>query len=103
MQPDTKIDPEVAANLGLERGTRGRFRRWGVWLLVALLALGAFAWWRHRVAAANQGSAYVTTPVERGDLAVTVTATGTLEALDTVDVGSEVSGKIVKILVDFND
>ncbi len=46
---------------------------------------------------------YVTKPVTHGDLAVTVSATGTLAPRDQVDVGSEVSGKIDKLEADFND
>lgn len=41
--------------------------------------------------------------VTRGDLSTTITSTGTIEALSTVDVGTQVSGKIDKIFVDFNN
>ena len=44
-----------------------------------------------------------TTPVQRGDLMVTVTATGNLEATNQVDVGSELSGRIIKMTADYND
>lgn len=44
-----------------------------------------------------------TMPIERRDIRVTVSATGTLEGLNTVEVGSEVSGKLTQVLVDFND
>jgi HlyD family secretion protein len=47
-------------------------------------------------------SRYVTAPVERGDLVARVTATGTLSALVTVQVGSQVSGRIQELLADFN-
>ena len=40
--------------------------------------------------------------VTRGDLSVTITSTGTLEAISTIDVGTQVSGKIAKLYVDFN-
>ncbi len=46
---------------------------------------------------------FITATVERGDLTITVTATGTLAPLNQVDVGSEVSGMIESISVDFND
>ncbi len=46
---------------------------------------------------------YLSQPVARGNLALTVSATGTLAPCDQVDVGAEVSGKIDAILVDFND
>jgi HlyD family secretion protein len=46
---------------------------------------------------------FVTVPAARGTLVVTVSATGTLAALTQVDVGTEVSGKLDKLLVDYND
>ncbi|HBC46620.1 MAG TPA: efflux RND transporter periplasmic adaptor subunit, partial [candidate division Zixibacteria bacterium] len=46
---------------------------------------------------------YVTTEVQRGDIAITVTATGTLEAVNTVQVGSQVSGTILALYADYND
>jgi HlyD family secretion protein len=41
--------------------------------------------------------------VERGDITRTVSASGTLEALVTVQVGSQLSGQVRQVLVDFND
>ena len=41
--------------------------------------------------------------VKRGPLSVKVTATGTLQPIDQVDVGAEVSGRVVEVKVDFND
>jgi HlyD family secretion protein len=46
--------------------------------------------------------AYRTAPVERGDLVTTVQAAGTLKALVTVDVGSQISGLVKELFVDFN-
>ncbi len=43
-----------------------------------------------------------TVTLTRGSISNTVTATGTLEAITTVEVGTQVSGVIEKILVDFN-
>lgn len=45
---------------------------------------------------------YITQPVKRGDLTVTVSATGTLQPKDQVDVGAEISGRIDALYVDFN-
>jgi HlyD family secretion protein len=50
-----------------------------------------------------QAPRYETAEVTRGDLHVTVTATGTLSALDSVQVGAEISGRVLKVLVDIND
>ena len=46
---------------------------------------------------------YRTAAVERGSITKSVSASGSLQALVTVDVGSQISGQITKILVDFND
>lgn len=46
---------------------------------------------------------YATTPAARGKLVVTVSATGTLQPGNEVDVGTEVSGRVDDVLVDYND
>ena len=46
---------------------------------------------------------FLTAAVERGDLRTTVTAIGTLNAVETVEVGSQLSGQVAELLVDFND
>jgi len=45
---------------------------------------------------------YVTSPVERGDIAVTVSANGTLNPVTLVNVGTQVSGTVRTLKVDFN-
>lgn len=64
-----------------------------------ILAVGAWFWFGHKGSVAFQ---WRTGKVERGDLKVVVTATGTLSADTTVQVGTQVSGIIDRILVDFN-
>jgi pyruvate/2-oxoglutarate dehydrogenase complex dihydrolipoamide acyltransferase (E2) component len=50
-----------------------------------------------------EASAFRTAKVERGDIRVAISATGTLAAISTVDVGSQISGQVTDVLVDFND
>ncbi|MBI5286062.1 MAG: efflux RND transporter periplasmic adaptor subunit [Deltaproteobacteria bacterium] len=50
----------------------------------------------------NSPKRYITAKVERGDVREVVSATGTVNAVTTVQVGSQVSGVIRQILVDFN-
>lgn len=50
----------------------------------------------------NNSNQFVFAQVIKGDISNTITSTGTLQAVTTVDVGTQVSGKIDKILVDFN-
>ena len=95
-------DPEVVKKLGL--GQR-RSRRWLPRILVgvAIAVLGSGGWyWRAKVTAPKVPN-YVTAAVERGDLRETVTATGTLSPVDSVEVGAEVTGRVTKVTVDIND
>jgi HlyD family secretion protein len=46
---------------------------------------------------------FVTAPVVRGPLIVTVSATGTLQPQNQVDVGAEISGRVDRLNVDYND
>lgn len=50
----------------------------------------------------KKGPAYITSTIEKRDVYKTVSATGTLEPVNTVDVGTQVSGIIDRIYVDFN-
>ncbi|HEY1614307.1 MAG TPA: efflux RND transporter periplasmic adaptor subunit [Rhizomicrobium sp.] len=91
-------DPVLSARLGLGQ-TKKRRRRW-FWIAGAVVILGIGGWfWLH----AGPAHTYVTKAVTRGLLAVNVSATGTLAPRDQVDVGAEVSGRIDKLYVDFND
>ena len=67
--------------------------------VVIILAVGAWFWFGRKSSAAIQ---WRTGKVEKGDLRIVVTATGTLSADTTVQVGTQVSGVIDKIFVDFN-
>jgi HlyD family secretion protein len=62
--------------------------------------VGIWTWRRH--VAANAGPHYETVTVDRGPIIAKVTATGTLSALVTVQVGTQVSGRIKQIMADFN-
>ncbi|MFC7302001.1 efflux RND transporter periplasmic adaptor subunit [Cognatiluteimonas weifangensis] len=76
-------------------------RRLGAIVLAVAAAVAALWWWQQRTPAAESG--YRTVAVERGDIRVAISATGTLSAISTVTVGSQVSGQVTEVLVDFND
>src|SRR6202158_2871663 len=72
------------------------------WALIAgvvvALAVGVELWRMHSANAIS----YDTVPVERGPIQASVTATGTLNAVVDVQVGSQVSGNIKALYADFN-
>ena len=67
-------------------------------VVVAALAVAGFYFWRGQSSAPQ----YMTARVERGSLRNTVTATGMLQAVTTVQVGSQASGTISALNADFN-
>src|SRR6516164_8946134 len=68
-------------------------------LIIAAVGAGAGAYYMRR----NSGEVQVnTSPVTRGDIIDTVGSTGTLQAVTTVQVGSQVSGNISWLGADFN-
>jgi HlyD family secretion protein len=72
---------------------KSRLIRWGVWMVIlgGLLA-GAFVWHSSDSKAADVSLRL--TPVKRGDLVSTISATGTVEPEEVVDVGAQVAGQI---------
>ena len=76
-------------------------RYWPWWLAVLVAVAMAGTWWVRRTPA-EPAAAFETAPVERKDIVSRVTATGTLSALVTVQVGSQVSGRIQELSVDYN-
>jgi HlyD family secretion protein len=71
----------------------------GVALLAAAVAAYGFLSRRSR----SEATAYRFVSIEKGDLESVVSATGTLSAVTTVQVGTQISGIVSKINVDFND
>ncbi|HTN49645.1 MAG TPA: efflux RND transporter periplasmic adaptor subunit [Burkholderiaceae bacterium] len=73
--------------------------KWPVVLAAAvLLAVGA--WWLSR--SGDEAPKYRLARVERGPLTATVSSTGTLNPVTSVQVGTQVSGQIKELFVDFN-
>ena len=94
---------DIALVLGLDEaghppGPRRRLIL-AVAALAVLVALGLVV----RPWLSGRSVGYATQPARRGDLAVTATATGTLRPIDQVDIGTELSGTIREVAVDFND
>jgi len=71
-------------------------------VVVIVAALGAAAWLllKHK---GDGDATYEFAEVTRGNIESTVSCTGTLQATSTVEVGTQVSGTVDKVLVDYND
>ena len=103
MAHDSSTSIPIESRLGMTPGARRRRRvvRSSIWLIVvAAVGLGAAAAARSLRAPAPVG--YQTEPVQRGPLTVTVTATGAVQSLTEVKVGTEISGIVETVSVDFN-
>ncbi len=96
--------PGVPPPLLVPPNARAARRRWPWWLLAigALLAAGGYGWSRHAAETAAE-TAFVFTEVSRGTIEALVTATGTLQPRDFVDVGAQVSGQLRRIHVKVGD
>jgi HlyD family secretion protein len=70
----------------------------GITIVLILLAAGAFLFFNNK----ENGPKFRTEKVGKGDIKATVTATGTMNAVVTVLVGTQVSGTIKTLYVDFN-
>ncbi|RJF87178.1 efflux RND transporter periplasmic adaptor subunit [Oleomonas cavernae] len=76
-----------------------RRRRWP-WIVggVALVIVLGLIFWPH-----STTSPYKVQAVSQGTLTVSVSATGTIQPVDQVEVGAEITGRIVELLADYND
>ncbi|HEY5995776.1 MAG TPA: biotin/lipoyl-binding protein, partial [Candidatus Deferrimicrobiaceae bacterium] len=93
---------EIRTTLGIGNGRAGKWR-WAKRLpLLALLFL-AIAWAATTGAKKTETVRYVTAEAERGALTVSVSATGNLLPVNSIDVGTEVSGTVKSVEADYND
>jgi HlyD family secretion protein len=86
-------------NAAPKSGGKGR---WG-WLLIGAVILLLVLFWLFSSGGKQTSGQYLTEAVVTGNLVVTVSASGTLEPITSVDVGSEQSGTMASVLVQEND
>lgn len=79
-----------------------KWPRWAKWAIIAVVLIVLLLLLRSCFSG-GEAVQYATTAVKRGDMQVHVTATGNLEPINQVSVGSEISGLIDKVYVDDND
>jgi HlyD family secretion protein len=99
-----RSNPQLPTEIGRPPDSATRIpaqRNKAKWLLAAslvvVLALVAIYFFR-----GSAQPAYLTTVIDRGDIEAAITATGTVNAVKTVQVGSQVSGNILALYADFN-
>src|SRR5580693_5865693 len=74
-----------------------------LWIVVILaLVAGGVSYWRYREKHKPPEVAYKTAPAEKRHIVGKVTASGTLSAIVTVQVGTQVSGRVAKLFADYN-
>ena len=74
-----------------------------VFVAIAILAVVAGCVWWFYGREKSQEFSYQLVAVEKGDIVSLVSATGTINPVETVDVGTQVSGRIDKLYADYND
>lgn len=100
-QPTMTTRSDIDEFLGVEPPSKyGRLLKWGAIGLGVLILL----WIGFKLfGPSGTDVSYATQVVRRGDLTVTVSATGNLQPTNQVDVGSELSGTVTEVNVDNND
>lgn len=100
---DHRLENDITTTLGIDGSnvSRGRWLKWLLGLTIVLSLLGVFLLWQ--ASDSTNGVQYKIQEARRGGLIITVSATGNLEPTNQVDVGSELSGIIDNVSVDYND
>lgn len=95
---------DMARTLGLGSGGGRGMRRlkWAI-LAAVIIIIGVAAFYWSYSSSRSAALKYTTAKAARGNLDLSVTATGTLQPVNQVVVGSELSGTVRSVLVDFND
>ncbi len=99
---ETGITPAPAGDDFLVRPRSRRLARLLIWGAVLALIIGGVALVYSRRAGAAPAVHYETADADRGTIAAKITATGSLSALLTIQVGSQVSGRVQELFADFN-
>ena len=104
MSPKKDATPADLQNLlGTDHPPRW-WQRTSLWIGVAAFVVlaGGATYWRAQQAT-KAAPVYVTEALKKGDITLTVAANGTLQPTRSVNIGSELSGTVKRVLVDVND
>ena len=96
--------PDPTGDMARILAQAGRPRRGWIWgTLAVLIGLGLGGWYWYAARLKASAITYETATVTRGDVVVTVTATGSVQPTTQVDISSELSGSLATVEVDYND
>ncbi|MBB4277261.1 efflux RND transporter periplasmic adaptor subunit [Rhizobium mongolense] len=95
---NTDLAAVLAASAKRGKGRRWRGRLIAAAALIAFAGTGAYFY----TGRSGNGYSYATQPAKRGDLTVLVTATGSVQPTEQVDISSELSGTVRDVNVDYN-
>ncbi len=94
---------EIEALLGAGQSRARKIFRWRNLLLLLVIAGAGYGGWRYYAPATPvQANNFVTAPVTQANMTIKVTATGTVQPTNKVDISSELSGTVRAVKVDFN-
>jgi HlyD family secretion protein len=101
LRPGERFDVERVLRQGTAATWNARWSRISLLAVLAAVAIAGAAWLL-RSGSSSSATSYITDPVTRGSLSVIVTATGSVQPTNEVDVSSELSGIVRRVLVDYN-
>lgn len=93
---------EIEMTLGIDQESTKYTRKLILYSLISIVIVAGIIWGRN-LSAGPEVPNYLTEQAIYGDLVIRVSATGDLQAVNTVEVGSEISGLIKSVYVDYND
>ncbi len=97
------LDSELGQTLGLGKSPkRGKWLKYSILFVVVVVGAGA-VWFMRDAENGGSGVRYTTQEARLGNLTVIVTASGSLQPTNQVDIGSELSGTVKSVEVDYND
>ncbi len=84
-------------------GYKNRSKKYKILIIFLIIFFGAAFYWYFISNDTKPVITYITKPLKKSNLTITVFATGYLEPTQSVSIGTEVSGTISKVFVNFND
>lgn len=99
--PSMNHAEELRRSLGVKARPKF-FGRWPLYLFLAALFPGGWLAYG-AITPKTEPPTYKTQAVKKGDITTSVGATGTVEPISRVDVGAEISGRVVSVEVDWNE